>query len=128
MKNFRLTKRKALEITAELWQWMVENPGNLKYQWPGWEKYGEMYGACACCEYARRHSHGPIKDNCVPCPLYGKWSKEEHSICDDGPYADWERSKSSKARTKHALAIVELCKTELEGMPKRKSLLTKSPR
>ena len=125
MKNFRLTKRKALEITTELWQWMVENPGNLKYQWPGWEKYGEMYGACACCEYVVRHDH---KHTCTFCPLYGKWSNKEHSICNEGPYDDWERSIDSKARTKHALAIVELCKKELEGMPKRKSSLTKPPR
>ncbi len=37
----KLTQKKALMISIELWEWLKES-GLQKEDWPGWEKYGEM--------------------------------------------------------------------------------------
>ena len=36
MTHKPLTKRKALEITRDLWAWLAKNPSKDKNEWPGW--------------------------------------------------------------------------------------------
>ena len=46
----KLTKKKALEIAIELWEWIVDNPGKYKREWPGWDEYGGMLFECPLCQ------------------------------------------------------------------------------
>ena len=86
----KLTKKKTLEIAIELWEWIVDNPGSFKHEWPGWKKYGRMGSSCPFCEYDRAHR---LKAKCN-CPLenkddgcldtaYGRW----RPFCGDGGHA-----------------------------------------
>ena len=51
MPKFNLTKHK------ELWNWLSENPGSLKTEWPGWGEIEDWddeiypYKNCFACEY-----------------------------------------------------------------------------
>ena len=116
----KLTKRKALELTAELWDWVSEN-GGKKYEWPGWTTQEDIdleeddRSYCFLCAYTG-------SDNCDKCPL--SWTGEEGSTCTDNesPYMIWENSidlASPKAR-QAAKRIADLCREELARMEKPK--------
>ncbi len=93
----KLTKKKALEIAIELWEWMVDNPGKFKLEWPGWEVYGEMEGDCPFCEYDNRH---PFKRKCN-CPL-----KEKYDSCFASAFGEWdEANEEEDAEAGHAAAV-----------------------
>ena len=77
----KLTKKKALDIAIELWEWMVDNPGRYKHQWPGWKKYGEMECDCPFCEYDDKH---PFETRCN-CPL-----KEKYDSCFLSAFGKWD--------------------------------------
>lgn len=74
----------------ELWDWLVQNPGQYKLSWPGWDSHGKVaYDACFACDYAI-HT-GPIgTDYCDRCPLvwrtgscktlFAKWMEYTESI------------------------------------------------
>lgn len=53
MPKFDLTRHK------ELWNWLVDNPGSIKEEWPGWNEIEEFYDEiypdnnCFACEYLR---------------------------------------------------------------------------
>ncbi|KKN57573.1 hypothetical protein LCGC14_0561190 [marine sediment metagenome] len=76
----RLTKKKALEIAIELWEWIVDNPGKEKREWPEWKKYGNMVFYCPFCQYGMSAYH----ENCN-CPL-----SKEYGDCDDSAYGSWD--------------------------------------
>ena len=72
----KLTKRKALELTVELWDWLTNNPEKKKTDWPGWELNGgkipKLLNDCPCCEYDDQHmTH--FDDYCEHCPLLEYW-------------------------------------------------------
>jgi len=110
----RLTKRKAVEITKELWEWCAET-GESKWQWPKWRKYGEFHASCPLCEYAERHTGA-----CSPCPLLGMWSDgSTMSRCMDfgSPFLMWKDTfdilepsyNDMGLRKESAREIVDLC-------------------
>lgn len=88
-----LTKKKALAITIELWEWLAET-GKGKGSWSGWDKYGRMGAYCPVCEYAARHDRRfgcegcPIKDKFGSCysTYYRYW--EDADTTDDSEYSD----------------------------------------
>ncbi len=74
----KLTKKKTLRICAELWEWVAkqdlsdrEDRHMIKYDWPGWEKYGAMENNCPCCQYSNDDKTGIII--CDICPLHNLW-------------------------------------------------------
>ena len=96
----RLTRRKAIEIAIELWEWCAET-GKDKRDWPDWEKYGEMYAGCPLCQYSRQERVEGESD-CGRCPW---WEKFGDCISDDMPltiYEHWENAATPKTRRKWA--------------------------
>lgn len=92
----KLTKKKAIEITIELWTFGVET-GKGKRDWDGWGKYGKMDNDCPLCEYILR-----IKSNCEDCPYLQKFY---HCIGSSGRlsiYEKWCNAKTPKTRKKYA--------------------------
>lgn len=76
-KPFRLTKKKAIELTIELWKWVYKNKSFDKKAWPEWDKYGYVKNECFCCEYVDRKPHLFGNMDCVEyCPLYKLWPHE----------------------------------------------------
>ncbi len=91
--RMKLTKKKALEIAIELWEWIVDNPGRWKNKWPGWAKYGWMSDDCPFCEYEERH---PGKHRCN-CPL-----KEKYGSCYLSAFLNWHTEDEDGG---HAAAV-----------------------
>ena len=110
----RLTKRKAVEITKELWEWLAET-GESKWGWPKWEEYGDFHASCPLCEYTDRHTCL----SCQSCPLLGMWLDRRSSLCMDAgsPFRRWigtfeieEPSYNDMGlRKESAREIVDLC-------------------
>jgi hypothetical protein len=81
---------KALHI--ELWQWLYDNPGKKKEDWPRWRKH-DTYAAgfCFACEYAGELMWSgfphPESVRCDNCPL----NQDIMRMCRDkeGAYARW---------------------------------------
>jgi hypothetical protein len=109
----RLTKRKALEITVELWTWLAETGSDQKSDWPGWHEYGEMEADCALCEYDAQRAN-----DCQHCPLLGKWRYAKYCYWDGSPFEDWDIEDDATLRKLYAQEIVDLCKKELEALRK----------
>jgi hypothetical protein len=109
----KLTKRKALEICIELWEWLAEDAGRNKKNWPGWEKYGPMDNQCPCCAWLTK----ALCRNCSRCPIY--WgSRKGHHRCElhqESPFAKWHNT-FGEGREKYALEIVELARTALSKL------------
>ena len=95
----RLTKKKAIEISIELWTCLAETGVDDKGEWEGWEKYGEMDSDCALCECA-----GGV---CSRCP----YRKQFSHCCDYGtPFDRWDIARTIKERKKYALLFLEQLK------------------
>jgi len=96
--KMRLTKKKAIDISIELWIWLAETGSEFKSRWEGWDKYEEMFCYCALCEYAFRHG------DCNDCPYYKKFGE----CCEDThPYHQWENAESIEERRKYAELFLE---------------------
>ena len=105
----KLTKKKVLELTMELWQWLYDNPGSGKCDWPGWQMNGGANKAvcnCFACEYA----FNSLKNGgCFDCPLLPLWPGggcvEESSL-----YCQWTKTRDIELRKKYAKGIIDFCK------------------
>ena len=69
----KLTRKKAISISIELWTWLAETGSEYKHEWPGWKKYGAMVLACPFCEYSRQRNKLALYDAglntyCPSCP------------------------------------------------------------
>ena len=113
----KLTKKKALQITADLFGWLEKHPSKEKHHWPEWEVNGGdvpfMVCYCACCEYIDLHDAG-----CDKCPLSKLWplKEDEGSPCLHGKYSyfgKWKAAATPKTRKKYARIIKEGALREL---------------
>lgn len=103
MPTFNLTKHK------ELWNWLAENPGSLKVEWPGWDEIedwdDEMYpnNNCFACEFLQvsLYEEGTENYDLDPetcekhCPLI--WP--EGRTCTNGfnsLYREWDNYNSQE--------------------------------
>jgi len=97
----RLTKKKAIQISIELWTWLAET-GADKWRWPGWKEYGEMSYDCALCVYSEKKGK---EDSCESCPL-----TEQFGGCCTFPeypaFANWSFSRTVEDRKKWASAFL----------------------
>ncbi|MDR2744431.1 MAG: hypothetical protein LBB66_04455 [Desulfovibrio sp.] len=82
---------KALHI--ELWQWLHDNPGKKKEDWPWWRKHDTYAsGLCFACEYAGELMwsgfHPSESIRCDNCPL----NDEIMLGCtgEEGAFARWQ--------------------------------------
>ena len=130
----KLTKRKALEISKELWTWLAETGEEFKQDWPGWKKYGKMIHYCPCCEYVGQQGKYSIdRTLCEGCPLIELWPDDceldhgddyAYNFDDDDDKTAWENwnyADSAEDRNKYAALIVDGCDEALAALPKEKS-------
>lgn len=125
----RLTKRKALELSAELWGWLAENPDKGKHEWPRWQSNGGdvawcIYG-CPCCEYVLqktmcapfwRGGDDGRYDSCADyCPLTSLWP----AGCEGAllPYTKWRLGETPAECRKYAKIIRDGALAELAKLP-----------
>lgn len=107
----KLTKKKAIELSIELWTWLAET-GKRKWDWPVWKKYGnDICGDCFLCEYDEANGKG----DCDICPLQKKFSQrdeDEFTACHhkDCAYSGWGKATIPKTRKKFAAKFVEQLK------------------
>ena len=107
----RLTRKKAIELSIELWEWLAETGGG-KNDWVGWEweggEYKEVEADCFLCEYSRRRTREG-QERCEFCPLFEK----SESSCFDTAYEDWEDADDNddtEARKEYAKLFLEQLK------------------
>lgn len=93
----RLTKKEALRIAIELWEWLAET-GKYKHKWPGWKRYGDMYADCPLCEYSSRHQVSGMAF-CDHCPIVTTGYAGD---CFQAAYGEWNRASSPVERRKYA--------------------------
>lgn len=112
----KLTRKKAIELCIELWEWLAET-GKRKEDWPERERYQKyckpvgtsIMSNCWFCEYDYQH---PIKgdySSCPACPLIkhsGFGCEEKGSY-----YLKWSNAKTLKTRKKYAKLFLEQIKT-----------------
>ena len=72
MKKLSLKEYK--KRCAELWNWLADNPKNIKSDWPKWKtnggKYKKAINLCFACEFS---SIGSLKICCNKCFLLDLW-------------------------------------------------------
>ena len=100
----RLTRKKAIEISKELWAWLAET-GKLKHKWPKWEEYGDMAEDCPLCEYQDRKRHHA--EDCPDCPLMQTMG----CYCWSTYFGLWEHSDNHVERKKYAKLFLEQLET-----------------
>ena len=99
------------EAHVRLWNWLAENPERDKYDWPWWQKYGDVNSQCFACEavakiqnWAEAHDVFIEKQSCDLCPL--TWGEYPHCQTQrgEGIFDRWRqvaylpRSRASFAR------------------------------
>ena len=103
----RLTKKKALDISIELWEWLAEDGSRRKSDWPGWGKYGGMRADCPLCEYTSRAEHRDQISLCrYTCLLKGCYSLS---------YGRWALAEIKSDRKKYAGLFLEQLKEKREA-------------
>ena len=110
----RLTAKKAVELSIELWTWLAET-GKEKPSWKGWKYNGGQYLAqadCFLCEYAGRRACKQAIDNyCALCLYY----KTYGYFCIDNvncstPFEKWCDVETKPTRKKYAKLFLEQLK------------------
>jgi len=93
----RLTKKKAIEITKELWDWLAET-GKNKPDWAGWKKYGEMECFCPFCKYDSQQAKVDEK-LCTHCPYFEVFGS---CLRVGTPFVKWRNARAGKDSKKYA--------------------------
>lgn len=134
----RLTKRKALHLCLELWEWLEENPSASKWAWPRWNTnagdVSNMLSDCPCCEYSKvpMTKDGRTR-TCTKCPLLGYWTTEDKAAVKNGgnpccrigsPYDEWGVLYSAEQNQKAAQGMVKITKLAISKLPKLKGELS----
>lgn len=110
-----ITKEEALQKSVELWDWLADNPGAQKEDWPGWKKYrrpGE-FRFCFACLYKNTHKGWACDEECI-IPVFRPEEKIVFNCgctTDKSPYILW--GKNTEDRTKHAREIADSAREEL---------------
>jgi hypothetical protein len=88
----KLTAKKAVELSIELWTWLEET-GEEKDEWPKWERNGGEYPKveflCFLCEYADYKPHRN-KLSCKLCPYFIKY--KARCFWMSSPFYKWEEA------------------------------------
>lgn len=102
----RLTKKKAIELSIELWTWLAETGEEFKSLWSGWDKYGEPDNDCFLCEYQGRHETKST-EACSLCPYYKIFGDCTNA---NMPYENWWSAETIEDRKKYAREFLEQLK------------------
>ncbi len=101
----KLTKKKALELSIELWTWLAET-GKHKYEWNGWSKYGNIFHDCFLCEYGIKQSTIEA-DECDLCSYYQRFG---YCCLHPSPYTNWDDALTTEEHKKYAQEFLEQLK------------------
>lgn len=95
----RLTRKRALELTRDQWDWLAKHPDKYKYEWPMLDKFkGKPIFDCFCCEYAKQHGEKDFGDrrniewrdaSCPQCPLRKLWP--QNCTGNKSPFMEWHK-------------------------------------
>ena len=104
---WELSKKKAVELDREKWDWLYRHPSKNKEDWPRWKKNGgdldEVSMDCFACEYVEQFE----EEECRLCPFV--WP---HAAClapnRKGLYNRWKDAKTHRTRKKYARLIRDL--------------------
>jgi len=124
MKKKYLTRKKAIELCIELWEWLAKT-GKRKEDWPDWEKYEKYFRTfifsasndCWFCEYDNQQVQQQHKCDigiCKYCPFFqhiGHCNSNKKSN-----FSLWDRAKLPKTRKKYATLFLE----QIKSIPIRK--------
>ena len=122
-----MTKEEALTLTAELYEWLAENPTKFKSDWPKWDKFTDrsdrylfkgkvVNDGCFLCYLT------VVKENkdCTNCLLKGNWgleSPEEFCCLEKGLFQLWLGAlKTSPERVTYAKEIADRCRKKLQEL------------
>ena len=112
----KLTAKKAVELSIELWEWVAETGGE-KGEWPEWKINGGKYPFvtmwCFLCKYTFYPKSFWDSECNAKCPYYGKYG-----ICykDGGIYRKWEDAQTKPTKKKYAQQFLEQLKEILKDM------------
>ena len=100
----KLTKKKAIEISIELWEYLAKT-GLDKGSWEGWKKYGEMEAHCPLCEYDVQNEVPEDDKICARCPL-----SLGYEGCYKTPYLQWCSATTKATCKRYATEFLEVLK------------------
>ena len=100
----RLTKKRAVDISIELWEYLAESGGDEddKHKWV-LDNYGEYESDCALCEYGKRHQ----SRQCAVCPYHKFFGS---CLDEESPYCKWDDAQRKVSRKKYAAECVKQLK------------------
>ena len=99
----KLTKKKAIELSIELWTWLTET-GKRKDEWDKWTS--RVIDMCFLCEYGRQMT--PRRFSCNVCPYRDKFG---HCNNDGSNFNRWCTARTPKTRRKYAALFLEQLKS-----------------
>jgi len=112
--RMRLSRKEAIELCIELWTWLAKT-GKRKWEWPRWDKYGEVENLCFFCKYRTqqfwRYPNLSLKNPegfCRHCPLT---SIGVFCMKSDSFYDIWFNAKTPETRKKYAKLFLKQIKT-----------------
>ena len=116
----KLAAIRALELTAQLWNWLAEDIGRDKNKWPMWEdkEVKAFRGAHSCLMCALfKHDNKDLKlKACKKCQRFWEGGKLKGQVlnCDAmrSPYYSW-RYANGKVRARSARRIAFLAQKRL---------------
>lgn len=109
----RLTKKMALRLTAELWEWIGAEPRRIKREWPGWEEQeGGVFANCFLCHWLKAKLGRSCRKSCVL----------KSCLSGSSPYGEFEDAliaENYPAAQQAAALIAKLCRDELARLEKK---------
>lgn len=101
-----ITKRRAIELHRELWDWLLHHPSKGKRDWPRWLfNGGDIEGADSDCFLCECHNSQHLV-NCEDGECILAWPKG--GACYNDIFEDWCVAKSPATRKRHARTIRDL--------------------
>lgn len=101
----KLTRRKAIKWSIELWQWLAETGSDVKKDWPGWKrKTFQDEHITLDCFLCKKY----YKIECIGCPLK---IKEKGCCREDNkahPYVKWFNANFEEERKEAAKNMVKI--------------------
>jgi hypothetical protein len=112
-------KEKYIKLHRQLWNWLAENPGKYKRDWPEWVRNGGMHekvsGHCFACAWDDLFDNGDENTSCDNCLF--NWEITEVCVESGSYYKEWERLTSIQLTTKGAKQRVKELSLSIMNLP-----------
>ncbi len=107
--NMKLTKKKAIKLFREHWQWLTETGTIWKDEWPEHDfEEDPISGGCFLCEYLdQKEAELGKNEDCDNCPI--DWGTSKTCVGDSkSPFMKWIHSQTVPTCKKYAKIVSEL--------------------